>query len=50
MINNTIDDVTFYISDKSNRIVLGCILLGLGVSLIVSGYIPMPAYKKEVYI
>lgn len=31
-----------YLADKGNRVVAGIILTGLGIALIVSGYIPIP--------
>lgn len=37
-----VEHVKKYLSDKGNRVVAGIILTGLGVALIVSGYIPMP--------
>lgn len=42
MIDERVEAVRDYISSRSNRIIAGLIFLGLGVGLIVSGYIPMP--------
>lgn len=42
MIDDRVEMLREYLARKENRIVLGFIFLGLGVGLIISGYIPMP--------
>lgn len=42
MIDDRVEMIRDYLARKENRIVLGLIFLGLGMGLVISGYIPMP--------
>lgn len=42
MIDERVEMIRDYLARKENRIVLGLIFLGLGIGLVISGYIPMP--------
>lgn len=39
---NTINSIGITLKSKENRVIIGLVLVGLGGSLIVSGYIKLP--------